>query len=69
MLSVVLVDVLLVSLVEVLAEYHVTVFAHRLQARLLRDGRDIRRADFLWPVHVVLQIHFLLGVRVYQYCQ
>ena len=64
MFRVVFVDVLLVSLVQVLAEHHITVFAHRLQARLLRDGGDVRRAYFVGPVYVVLQVHFLKAQHI-----
>lgn len=53
-LRVVLVHVLLVRLVQVLAQHHVAVFAHRLQACLLCDGRDVGRADLLRPVDVIL---------------
>lgn len=58
-LRVVFVDVLLVSLVEVLAQHDIAVFADRLQACLLSDGGDVGRADLFGPVHVVLKIHFL----------
>lgn len=60
MLRVVLVDVLLVGLVDVLAKHHVAVFAHCLQACLLRDGGYVGRADLFGPVDVVLKIHFLV---------
>lgn len=59
MLCVVLVDVFLVRFVDVLAQHYVSVLAHRLQPCLLGNGRDIRRADLLRPIDVVLQIYFL----------
>ena len=49
MLRFILLDVVLVSLLEVLGQHDVAVLAHRLHARLLTDGVDVGARNLVGP--------------------
>merc|ERR1740129_2534652 len=55
---------LLPALLEVLRQDDIAVMPHRLHARLLADGSDVRGADLLRPRHVVLEVDLLAKVHL-----
>ena len=52
-----LLRVLLVPFFEIHRKNHVTVRAHRHEARLLADRRDLRARDLIRPVHVIFEVN------------
>ncbi len=54
----------LVSLVEVLLGYHVSILSYCLHTRLLADARNIRSAYLVRSTHVLLQVHIFRKVHL-----
>tara|TARA_B110000971_G_C20015350_1_gene503649 strand:- start:12 stop:542 length:531 start_codon:yes stop_codon:yes gene_type:complete len=63
MLPIVVVDCFLVRFVEIFRQYNVTIFSHSLQPSLGTDAADVCAGDFLWPIHVALQVQIFAKVH------
>mmetsp|Transcript_6733 Transcript_6733/g.27471 ORF Transcript_6733/g.27471 Transcript_6733/m.27471 type:complete len:295 (+) Transcript_6733:25-909(+) len=54
----------LVSVLEVLREDHVSVLAHRCEARRLADSGDVGGAQLVWTRHVILEVDLVAEVHL-----
>ena len=59
-----LLDDLLVSLFEVLRQYHIAVLADCLHTSLLADALDVSGGDLLWAGNKIFQVDFLTQVHL-----